>query len=188
MPTKRIQSLKGSLILDGGRLVGSYFHRTVVLVCQHDASGAFGLVLNRPDEKPLGEVIAAELPERLNEAILFLGGPVQPTALSFLVSSPALLSANVMDQLRLSHDLDELIEAGRSWAPGQQLRVFAGYAGWAPGQLDDEMQRDSWLTHPASLDLVFGIEPAQLWRHILRGRPRWEERLLADSPEDLGSN
>jgi len=188
MPRQRVQSLKGSLLLDGGRLGGSYFSRTVVLVCRHDATGAMGLVLNRRDDRRLGQVLSEDLPSRLEEEPLYLGGPVQPTALSFLHSSPALLSANVMDHLQLGHELEELIQIGSHVQETHRLRVFAGYAGWSPGQLDEEMHRESWLTHPASLELVFDVDPPQLWRQILKSRPSWQERILADAPEDLGLN
>src|SRR5260221_10018257 len=78
------QFLKGQLLLDSGQLRGSFFQRTVVLICQHDGEGAFGLVLNRATGSNAGEVIVADLPEPLKARPLFLGGPVQPSALSFL--------------------------------------------------------------------------------------------------------
>ena len=78
--------LQGQLLLDGGNLRGSFFHRTVVLICQHDAEGAFGLVLNRATENKVGEVLVADLPEPLKEQTLYVGGPVQPGALSYLHS------------------------------------------------------------------------------------------------------
>lgn len=188
MPQKRIQSLKGSLLLDGGRLGGSYFSRTVVLICRHDASGAFGLVLNRRDARDLSEGVAMPLPSQLAGERLFLGGPVQPTALSFLHSDPAMLLPNVIDQVRLGHDVEDLIAVSSACLPSHRLRVFAGYAGWSPGQLDEEMRNEAWLTHPASIDLIFDPDPESLWRRILKQRPNWEERILADAPEDLGLN
>jgi putative transcriptional regulator len=188
MPQKRLQSLKGSLLLDGGKLTGSWFHRTVVLICRHDATGAFGLVLNRPEDRRLGEVLGAELPESLEGENVFNGGPVQPTALSFLHLDPAMLLPNVIDHVRVAHDLNELDEVGRGWMPNQRLRVFAGYAGWSPGQLEREMRQEAWLTHPATSDLLFHVPPDGLWRAILKSRPQWEERILADAPEDLGWN
>ena len=82
MPEKKA-FLKGQLLLDSGQLRGSFFQRTVVLICQHDAEGAFGLVLNRTSGNSVGEMIVADLPEPLKECPLYLGGPVQPSALSF---------------------------------------------------------------------------------------------------------
>lgn len=182
-----IQSLKGQLLLDGGKLRGSFFSRTVVLICQHDAEGAFGLVLNRPSENKVGEMIVADLPDSLKEHTLYLGGPVQPAALSYLHSDAYLPEANVLTNLNLGHSLDSLSEIGDSFSPTQKLRVFAGYAGWSPGQLDDEMKREAWVAHPASVDLVFNADPTKLWQSILRQKG-WQYRLLAEAPEDLSVN
>ncbi len=175
--------LQGQLLLDGGNLRGSFFHRTVVLICQHDAEGAFGLVINRPTGNRIGEMVVADLPEALRDHGLFLGGPVQPGALSYLHSDDALLDANVMPQLSLGHSLDDLTELGSSFAPGRRIKVFAGYAGWSPGQLEGEMSRQAWLSVPASLELVFHPHPEGLWQEILR-QMGWQYRLLAESPED----
>ncbi len=182
-----MKSLKGKLILDPGKLGGSFFHRTVVLVCQHDAEGAFGLVLNRNTGNKVGEALVAKLPESLKELPLFLGGPVQPQALSYLYSDTFIPDANVLPNLQLDHSLDDLLELGESFSSTRQVRVFAGYAGWSPGQLDDEMRRETWLVHPASLDLVFHPTPEQLWRIVLKQKGA-KFRLLADAPEDLSWN
>ncbi|MFM8471841.1 MAG: YqgE/AlgH family protein [Limisphaerales bacterium] len=186
MPAK-FTSLKGQLLLDGGKLAGSYFHRTVVLICQHDAEGAFGLVVNRPTDKKIGEALVADLPETLKDRPLFLGGPVQPQALSYLHADIFLPDASVMPNLNLEPSLDELVELGGSVSPTQQLKVFAGYAGWSPGQLDDEMKRGAWLTHPASVELVFAGEDKQLWVKLVR-QQGWQYRLLSEQPEDLNWN
>ena len=93
--------LKGRLLLDGGALQGSFFHRTVLLICEHSAEGAFGLVLNRVADNKVGEVLVANLPDLLRESPLYLGGPVQPTALSFLHADNFLPDANVMPNLNL---------------------------------------------------------------------------------------
>src|SRR5215470_3651680 len=151
--------LRGQLLLDSGQLRGSFFQRTVVLICQHDAEGAFGLVLNRATGTNAGDMIVADLPDLLKTCPLYLGGPVQPSALSFLHSDSFIPDANVMPNLSLSHSLDSLIEIGGSFSPNQQIKLFAGYAGWSSGQLEDELKRDAWLTHPGSLELVFDISP-----------------------------
>ena len=137
--------LKGKLLLDGGNLYGSWFHRTVVLVCQHDAEGAFGLVLNKLSGNRVGDALVADLPDRIKELPLFVGGPVQGSAMSFLHTDAYLPNANVLPTLGLSHSLDELVELGDSYSSAQQFRLFAGYAGWSPGQLEDEMRRSAWL-------------------------------------------
>lgn len=179
--------LKGQLLLDSGQLQGSFFQRTVVLICQHDAEGAFGLVLNRPTGSKVGEMVVADLPDSLKEHPLFVGGPVQPTALSFLHSSAFIPDANVLPNLSLGHSLDTLLELGESFSAAQKLRLFAGYAGWSPGQLEDEMKRKAWLTHPASLELIFGVDPDELWVTILRQKG-WKYKLLSQMPPDLSLN
>jgi putative transcriptional regulator len=179
--------LKGQLLLDSGQLRGSFFQRTVVLICQHDAEGAFGLVLNRATSNNVGEVVVADLPDVLKSCPLYLGGPVQPSALSFLHSDSFLADANVMPNLSLGHSVDELMELGESFSATRKLKLFAGYAGWSPGQLEGEMKRKAWLTHPASLELVFDAPFEQLWQKILRAKGGFFN-LLAQSPEDLSFN
>jgi putative transcriptional regulator len=116
-----------------------------------------------------------------------LGGPVQPQALSYLHADDFLPEGNVLANLNVGHSLDDLQDLGDSFSTTQKLKVFAGYAGWSPGQLDDEMRRDTWLTHPASIDLIFFAKPDRLWQHILLQKG-WKWRLLAESPEDPSAN
>jgi len=179
--------LKGQLLLDSGQLRGSFFQRTVVLICQHDPEGAFGLVLNRSTGTNVGDAIVADLPETLKACPLYLGGPVQPAALSFLLSDSFIPDANVIPNLSLGHSLDSLMELGSSFSPTQQIKMFAGYAGWSAGQLEDEMKRKAWLTHSASLELVFNSQPEQLWQTILCQKG-WKYKLLAQMPEDTSLN
>ncbi|HTI98241.1 MAG TPA: YqgE/AlgH family protein [Dongiaceae bacterium] len=179
--------MKGQFLLDGGQLAGSFFHHTVVLICQHDAEGAFGLVLNRAAGSKVGDLLVADLPDWLKESPFYQGGPVQPTALSFLHSDTFMPEANVLPNLSLNHSLDELMELGASFSPTKKVKLFAGYAGWSPGQLEAEMKRKAWITHPASLELVFNEPPGQLWSEILRRKgPRY--RLLAQMPDDPSLN
>jgi putative transcriptional regulator len=179
--------LRGQLLLDSGQLHG-FFRRTVVLICQHDAEGALGLVLNRGSGNKAGEMIVADLPEVLKESPLFLGGPVQPTALSYLHSDQFIPDANVIPNLTLGHSLDSLMEIAESFSPTRKIRLFAGYAGWSGGQLEEEMRRKAWLTHPASVELVFDTSAEDLWRVILARKGGWRNKLLSSLPEDLSRN
>lgn len=187
MPEKS-QYLKGQLLLDSGELTGSFFQRTVLLICQHDAEGAFGLILNRDSGSKAGEMIVADLPDTLKECPLFVGGPVQPTALSYLHSDSFIPDATVLPNLSLGHSLDSLMEIGESFSPTKKVRLFAGYAGWSPGQLEGEMKRKAWLTFPASLELVFDTPPAHLWQTVLKRKGGWRNKILSQSPEDLSWN
>ena len=178
---------KGQLLLDSGQLHG-FFQRTVVLICQHDDEGAFGLVLNRTTGSKVGEMIVADLPDTLKECPLFLGGPVQPTALSFLHSDNFIPDANVLPNLSLGHSLDTLVDIGESFSTEKKIRMFAGYAGWSGGQLEDEMKRKAWLTYPASLELVFETPPENLWQVVLTRKGGWKNKLLSQMPDDLSRN
>ena len=180
--------LNGQLLLDSGQLGGSFFQHTVLLICKHDAEGAFGLVLNRTVGKTVGELIVADLPEPLKTAPLFLGGPVQPGALSYLHTDSLMPEATVLPNLALGHSLDDLLEIGDSFSPAKKVKMFAGYAGWSAGQLESEMKRKSWLTYPASLELVLETPPEQLWHKVLLRKGGWKNKLLAQSPEDLSWN
>lgn len=186
MPDKA-KYLKGQLLLDSGQLGGSFFQRTVVLICEHNADGAFGLVLNRAMGSKVGEMLVADLPDPLKDCPLFLGGPVQPTALSFLHSDSFLPEANVLPNLSLSHSLDALLELGESFSAMRKVKLFAGYSGWSPGQLEDEMKREAWLVHPATIDLVFEPDPAKLWQSILQQKGG-KYKLLSQMPDDLSLN
>ncbi len=186
MPEKK-KFLKGQLLLDSGQLRGSFFQRTVVLICQHDAEGAFGLVLNRPSGSRAGDIITGELPEALSDQPVFVGGPVQPSALSYLHSSDFLPDANVLPNLNVGHSLEDLVQLGETMSLEARIRMFAGYSGWSPGQLEDEIRRDAWLVHPATLDLVFDSSIEMLWQKVLKQKG-WRYELLAKMPEDPSLN
>jgi len=145
-------------------------------------------VLNRSSGSKVGELVVADLPVTLKDSPLFLGGPVQPTALSFLHADNFIPDANVFPNLSLGHSLDELVEVGESFSASKKVKMFAGYAGWSPGQLENEMKRKSWLTFPASLELVFETPPDQLWRKILQSKGGWKNKLLSQMPDDLSLN
>jgi len=181
MPANK--NLTGQLLLDSGQLTGSFFARTVILICQHDPEGAFGLVLNRPTGGKVGDALVADLPDSLKEQPLYLGGPVQPTAMSFLHADAFLPDANVMANLSLGHSLDELLDVGESFSTDKKVRLFAGYSGWSPGQLEDEMKRKAWLTHPASVELIFSADSGSLWSSLMRQKG-WKNQLLAQIPDD----
>ncbi len=185
---KSFKTLQGKLLLDGGSLGGSCFHRSVVLVCEHTPEGALGLVLTQPGTLALEDSLPGEVPPAFQGVRLFEGGPVQPTALSYLYNNPGHLLGNVLPQLTIGHQIEELQELMNSGNAHLRLKVFSGYAGWSPGQLDNEMRQNSWLIAPADLSLVFEVPPQDLWKKLLRQRARWQERILADAPEDIAFN
>lgn len=161
-----MQSLKGHLLIAGPALVDPNFRRTVVLVGEHSEEGALGVVLNRASETTVDEAVPelAAIVQGLEP--VHVGGPVQPSAVVVLADfvEPERARALVVGSvgfLPAEIDPDELGEVRRA-------RVFAGYAGWGPGQLDDELADGSWIVEPAIPDDVFTVEPEELWSEVLR--------------------
>ena len=180
-----MDSLKGSLLVAGPGLVDPNFHRTVVLVGEHSDEGALGVVLNRASESTVTEALP-ELSELTEEVgLVHVGGPVQPSAIVVLAdfAEPDNAAAIVLDNVGFlpgETDPDSLGELRRA-------RVYAGYAGWGPGQLDAELEEGSWIVAPALPDDVFTDEPDDLWSAVLR-RKGGPYVLLSTLPPDPSLN
>lgn len=181
----RVQSLKGHLLIAGPGLVDPNFRRTVILVGEHSAEGALGVVLNRASDATVDEAIPelAELADDLGS--VHVGGPVQPSAIVVLADfvDPDRASVLVLDSvgfLPSEVDPDALGELRRA-------RVYAGYAGWGPGQLDGELEEGSWIVEPALAEDVFTADPEELWSDVLR-RKGGPFGVLALMPPDPSLN
>jgi putative transcriptional regulator len=158
--------LAGHLLLSNATLFDPNFRRTVVLVGHHDEDGAVGVILNRASDTtvaeaapPLRSLVPADDP-------VYLGGPVQPDAAVVVADfvDPAVADFLAFDTIGF---LPPETEPGIEDAV-RRARVFAGYAGWGPGQLEAELEEDSWVVEPARSSDVFSIEPGRLWEEILR--------------------
>jgi putative transcriptional regulator len=161
-----VQSLKGQLLIAGPALLDPNFRRTVVLVGEHSEDGALGLVLNRSSETTVDEALPELVAIVDGVEQVHVGGPVQPSAIVVLADfvEPDRAASLVLDSvgfLPSEVDPDELGELRRA-------RVFAGYAGWGPGQLDGELEDGSWIVEPALPDDVFTADPDELWSQVLR--------------------
>jgi len=172
------ESLSGKLLIASPSMP-DYFHRTVILVVEHADTGAFGLVLNRPSETTVGEA-SPELAELIGEEhLLYVGGPVQPNAVTAIGEhpDPAVATKLIVGAVGMV-DLDDPPELLR-------LRVFAGYAGWSGGQLDEELEQEAWIVEDAHPDDPFG--EGDLWSDVL-ARKGGEYALLARMPTDPSVN
>jgi len=161
-----VQSLKGQLLIAGPGLSDPNFRRTVVLVGEHSEEGALGVILNRASESTVDETVPELSTLVAGLDAIHLGGPVQPSAIVVLAefSQPDRAGSLVLGSvgfLPSEVDPDELGELRRA-------RVFAGYAGWGPGQLDGELEEGSWIVEPALPDDVFTTDPDELWSDVLR--------------------
>ena len=180
-----MESLKGHLLIAGPALVDPNFWRTVVLVGEHSEEGALGVVLNRASEATVDEAVP-ELAVLVDDmGAVHVGGPVQPSAIVVLAdfAEPERAGSLVLDSvgfLQSEVDPDMLGELRRA-------RVFAGYAGWGPGQLDGELEEGSWIVEPALPDDVFTSDPDALWSDVLR-RKGGPFGVLALMPPDPSLN
>jgi putative transcriptional regulator len=179
-----VDSLQGQLLVASPSLLDPNFRRTVVLVTEHGEHGAAGLVLNRPSETTVDDVVPqlewlAEPDERV-----FIGGPVEQNAVLVLAEfeDPDDSPVTVFGDLGFVA-LDE--EDGS--ASVRRRRIFAGYAGWGEGQLEEELDRDDWIVEPAIVDDVFADDVDTLWGGVLRRKGGVFE-LVARMPEDPSVN
>ena len=183
------QSLQGQLLLDSGMIGESIFHRSVVFICHHDDQGAVGLVINRSTKKRIEFFAKKNLPESLRNHILYLGGPLDPHSIKYLYSDPLSPDdqGSLKSNLQLGHSIEDLIRISGTSSPSRKMRMYAGHASWSPGQLDNELAAGAWITHPASLDLIFSPDPDKLWKSIVREKD-WQGLLLSLAPDDLSHN
>jgi len=163
------------------------FARSVVLLIDHDEDGALGVVLNRASEVPASEATDTLIDLITAPGVLFGGGPVEPNALVAIgraQDGAGQTDTTFVEGLRLV-DLDQdPVLAGVELS---QVRLFAGYAGWAPGQLEHEVWHGAWVVVDTEPSDVFTPRPETLWRDVLARQPG-RLRLLADFPVDAALN
>ncbi len=179
------ESLRGKLLVASPALVDPNFARTVIFITEHNDEGAMGIVLDRPSETAV-ESVVPELAEIAGGEPIYVGGPVQPEALVLLaefsnVEAAAWIVVADVGLASADVDLEELAASVR------RGRVYAGYSGWGPGQLEAEMEVESWIVEPPLPAELFPEDPATLWNDVL-ARKGGQYALLARMPADPSVN
>lgn len=181
-----MSSTAGRLLVANPLLVDPNFSRTVVLMIEHDDDGALGLVLNRPSGTAVREIIDQWAPLAAEPDLFFLGGPVSPDSVICLgrleVPSAPAAGRRVIGEIA-TVDLDEDPDDAGIAA----VRLFAGYSGWGPGQLDGELGANGWLVVDARPGDALDPDPATMWRRVIARQPG-STAWLATFPEDLAVN
>lgn len=163
----KLKPEKGRLLISEPFLPDPNFERTVVLLCDHNDEGSFGFVLNKPSTLKVGEVM--EDISNVDE-VVYVGGPVQQDTLHFIHRNTPLSKAiDVCDDIRWGGDFEDLvILANTNQLSGSNIRFFLGYSGWGPGQLEAELEQDSWIVCDYITDeLLFNTDPHVMWKKAL---------------------
>lgn len=172
----------GSLLIAEPYLGDTNFERSVVLICEHNAEGTFGLVLNQTTDLHLSDVIEdvyADYP-------LFVGGPVQQNTLHYLHRRPDLIDGSIRlgEGLYWSGDFEQVKQAVNIGTLSEaDIRFFVGYSGWSEGQLDSELSQKSWIVTQSDAGFLFDTPANQFWRGILK-RMGGEFKAIANYPVD----
>jgi putative transcriptional regulator len=168
--TESSSSLAPVLLVSMPQMLDPNFSRTVVLLAEYGRHGAFGLVVNRQMSEPAHEVIKPEPPMDIRKDVhLFVGGPVEPNR-AWVLTAHRELDGDALEitaGVYLSASPD-LIRHTLQSSPDPRVRLVIGYAGWAPGQLDEELAASSWLMAPLEADLVFGTPVNEIWEKTIR--------------------
>jgi len=168
--------LKGRLLVATPALGDPNFERTVVLVLEHGEEGAAGVVLNRPTDMELVGHLPGWEERAADPGVVFVGGPVQPTGVICLA-----LSAGSIETV------DPTVAPEEISAPVDQVRVFAGYAGWGAGQLEAEIAQGAWFVVDGFPEDAMSDAPDHRWRAVLR-RQSGRLKLFANYPVDVSMN
>jgi len=176
-----VESLRGHLLVASPSLLDPNFRRSVVLVTEHTEEGAAGLVLNRPSPVEVADAVPQLEPLAEYGEQIWVGGPVQQEAV--LVLGEFLDPDDAAVPLFGSLGFPSLAEPEEVAPATSRHRVFAGYAGWGAGQLEEELTGEDWILEPARPDDAFTEEPGELWHEVLRRKGGIYE-LVARIPED----
>ena len=178
------RSFAGSLLVAHPNMLDPNFRRTVLFVSEHDPSeGALGVIVNRPLDRQVADLVNETPPAGLGQVPVFLGGPVGKNQLMF-----AAFEWQKGEGLKLNHNV-ALEQA--SDAAGQKNLVticaFVGYAGWGAGQLENELKQKAWLVQKANPSLLKLDRLPNLWFDIMRSLGPWY-KMLAAAPDDPSLN
>ena len=158
---------RGRFLVAGTELLDPNFIESVVLLIEYSSEGALGVIVNRPTSTPIAEILPeVEAPGEGTHRV-WIGGPVAPWQLVMLARSETEIeeATRVMGDLYFSASRSAL---ERVVGAGDQFRLYAGYAGWTAGQLDQEIERGGWRVMPAEIAMVFDEAPLDLWPELIR--------------------
>lgn len=184
-------SLKGRLLVASPRLIDGNFDRSIVYVIEHAEEGAVGVVINRPSEREVMHAVPHWWEKAALPPVMFVGGPVSRSVAICLgiASAPVDELAATAGFRPVAGDVGvvDLAQEPDS-VPVSRVRVFAGYAGWGAGQLEDEIAAAAWFVVEALPSDLIASDPKGLWRQVLRRQEQPSLTMLASYPPDPALN
>ncbi|MEX0718792.1 MAG: YqgE/AlgH family protein [Planctomycetaceae bacterium] len=179
-------SLRGRFLIAGKRLKDPNFYKTVVLLVEHGSEGAMGLVVNRPSSITVAHALSEHFDLPATDDVVYLGGPVEPSALFILHDAEFVESDEppVVPGLYVGSSADAFERVVRSATQAESaanFRIYSGCAGWAPGQLEGELERGDWHVLPACSELTLCSDPYETWDQLLH-KVHEAHRILPDTP------
>jgi len=158
----------GKLLVATPQVTGPFFSQSVVLLIDYNAEGAVGLILNQKASLPITELIVGVNGIEKRSDRVFLGGPVSPASIAFLIrgKSKPPESRSLINEVHVSGSRLSLEHVLAKEMPASRFHVYAGYAGWGPGQLDGELERGDWRVAPGEATHIFDDDPDGLWRKL----------------------
>lgn len=165
--TNKVKPNKGHLLLSEPLMGDFYFGRSVVLLAEHNAEGSFGVILNKPVNAKLNDVVKDFPPFDTN---IYIGGPVDTNSLFYLHTCGKEIegSIEIIDNLYWGGDIDIVKEKMTlNTLNKNDIRFFIGYSGWSENQLESELKRNSWLISTASKDVLLAMSPEHMWKELV---------------------
>jgi putative transcriptional regulator len=179
----RPRNFTGSLLVAHPSMLDPNFRRTVLFISAHDPEdGALGVIINRPLDKQVSELVSEVPPAGLADVPVFLGGPVGRSQLMF-----AAFEWQKGEGLKLNHNFNAEEASARADQDPTSICAFVGYAGWGSGQLEAELKQNAWLLQKPSRLILKRDRLPQLWFDIMRGLGPWY-KMLAAAPDDPSLN
>ena len=168
------ENYKGKLLISSPQIVGDLFDKSIILICEHDANGTMGFIVNKPlKDVSLGTIWAnlgyEEKNLRLASEDVFIGGPLASNAM-FVIHSPEYFidkkTIKVCEEISVTGTKEITDDIQKGQGP-RKLLFLLGYSGWAPGQLEDEIIRDSWFVSEKIENLIFSVDYQSKWSEAL---------------------
>jgi len=182
MEKPRVKPTQGSILISEPSLRDFYFRQSVVLLAEHNEEGSFGVIINKPIEARLKDIVKGFPPYNFP---VFLGGPVKTDSIFYIHTHADVdQCVPIMKGLFWGGDLDDIKARMKSKKlPPDEIRFFVGYSGWSPRQLDRELSEKSWVLSQTTVNEVIHNQPETLWSNYLKSMGQ-DYAIWANFPAD----